>query len=264
MTKPRNYSDHKLLTNYTTKSEQKLLRLSEFRPQAHKKVSLMPKQYIPYHSPALFDRAEKAAKNLQGVETAILCIATAEAFLHDLSEWLSIAIEHKEHYQKNNKTNSLFQAKNHTLLLSQLNKITDEEINIYRTIKNAEDNKIAIDDKYILIANLIRPGEWKKGCRPLQPFIHLKRIRNDIIHTKGNTLSEKNGKIIGYPKSIDRLILEKVIPKPIAYTNWLNLIDSEKFCSFCIEAVKNLIKSFQSILPNTYMSQKFVEKTCLD
>lgn len=223
----------------------------------------MPTQYIPYHSPALFDRAEKAAKNLQGVETAILCVATAEAFLHDLTEWLSVAVNHKEDCQKNKKTGGFFQKESYVYCVTPLHQITDKETNLCCFLREAESRKIAIDTKYILTAELIRPGEWKKGCRPLQPFINLKRIRNDIIHIKGNTLSEENGEIIGYPKSIDRLISEKVIPRPVDYTNWLNLIDSEKFCSFSIEAVKNLIESFHSILPSTYMSQQFVKSTRL-
>jgi hypothetical protein len=223
----------------------------------------MPTQYIPYHSPALFDRAKKAAKNLQGVETAILCVATAEALLHDLTEWLSIAVNHKEECPQNKKRDGIFQRGPFVVCATPLHQITENEINLCCVLREAESRKAAIGTKFILAAELIRPGEWKKGCRPLQPFINLIRIRNDIIHTKGNTLSEVNGEIKGYPKSIDRLISKKVIPRPTDYTNWLNLIDSEKFCSFSIETVEDLVESFHGILPETYMSQNFVARTRL-
>ena len=223
----------------------------------------MPTQYIPYHSPALFDRAEKAAKKLQGVETAILCVATAEAFLHDLTEWLSIAVNHKEDCPQSKKRGGLFQRGPFVVCATPLHQITEEEIGLCCVLREAESRRFAVGAKYILAAEHIKPGEWKKGGRPLQPFINLIRIRNDIIHIKGNTLSEENGEITGYPKSIDRLMAEKVILRPTDYTNWLNLIDAEKFCSFSIETVKNLIESFHSILPETYMSQRFVESTRL-
>ncbi|MGC4078663.1 MAG: hypothetical protein QM702_16815 [Rubrivivax sp.] len=223
----------------------------------------MPAQYIPYHSSALFDRAEKAAKLLQGVEAAILCVATAEAFLHDLTEWLSIAVKHKEDCPQRKRRDGYFHRGPFEVCATPLHQITEEEISLCCVLREAESRKAAICAKYILAAEHIKPGKWKKGGRPLQPFISLVRIRNDIIHIKGNTLSEKNGKIVGYPKSIHRLILERVIPEPNCYTNWLNLIDAETFCSFSIETVKNLIESFHGILPETYMSQRFVKSTRL-
>lgn len=223
----------------------------------------MPTQYIPFHSTTLFNRAEKAAKNLQGVEAAILCVATAEAFLHDLTEWLSIAVNHKKNCPQNKNKDDFIQRGVHEVCYGQIHQVTDEEVNLCNELLEAEAGKKSIDKKYIQAANTLGSDKWEKGCWPLQPFIKLVRIRNDIVHVKGNTLFIENGEIVGYPQSINCLILEKMIEGPCSYRNWLNLLDTKKFCSFSIKTVKDLIESFHMLLPETYMSKEFVEGTRL-
>jgi hypothetical protein len=224
----------------------------------------MSNQYIPYHSPALFDRAEKAAKNNQGVEAAILGIATIEALMHDFTEWLSIAVKHKEECPNNKKKeNFLFRAK-HEFCVTPLHKITNHEIDIYRALIESEKSKKSIDEKCILLSKFLTGNEWSKGSEPMQSFIVLIRIRNDIVHTKGNLLSEENGKIKGYPRSIDWLFKKNLIDKPNHYTNWLNLIDVEKFCKFVMSTILNIINSLRKSLPETYMSLNFSQNISMN
>lgn len=224
----------------------------------------MSTQYIPYHSPALFDRAEKAAKNNQGVEAAILGIATIEAFMHDFTEWLALAVKHKEECPNNKKKERFPLNANYAFCMTQLHHITNQEIDIYQALIESEKSKKSISEKCILLSKLLTGNEWSKGSEPMQSFIILIRIRNDIIHTKGNLLSKKNGKIIGFPRSIDWLFNKNLIDNPNHYTNWLNLIDVEKFCKFVINTILNIINSLIESLPKTYMSSVFSKRISIN
>jgi hypothetical protein len=224
----------------------------------------MSTQYIPYHSPALFDRAMKAAKNNQGVEAAILGIATIEALMHDFAEWLSLAVKHKEECPNNKKKENFSLSAKYEFCLTHFHKITNQEIDIYRVLIESEKSKKSIAEKCILLSKLLTGNEWSKGAEPMQSFIILTRVRNDIIHTKGNLLSEENGKIKGYPRSIDWLFKKNLIDNPNHYTNWLNLIDVEKFCEFVISTILNIINSLRKSLPKTYMSSNFSKKILMN
>lgn len=218
-------------------------------------------QFIPYHSPALFDRADCAAKNSRGVEAAILCVAAAEAFLHDLTEWLAVAINHKMECPRNNPKTDLLGNTKAEFCITELHDVTDIEKNLYKVLSNAERERKGICEKYVLATGCLCEKAWNGGSKPLQSFVSLVNIRNDIIHTKGNTLFRKGGSIVGYPKSIYPLFSSGTLKRPSEFTNWLNLIETNEFCDWCLLCVKQVIVGFYKLLPDSYMSNQFISGT---
>jgi len=212
--------------------------------------------FIPFHAPALYDRAKKSAHRHEGVSTAVLCHATIEALLNDLTTWLGVAIDHNVSCQREKNEKNIFgHRKNNITCITNLHKITLLETDLHTLLAGAE--RESTSHKVLLAANKLSNKNWSNGATPLQEFILLEKIRHEIVHTKGNTLTVDGGKISGYPTVVQTLIKSKKIEGPDSFVNWLSLLDSQAFSEFCINSTAALYTSFINLLPDTYMSEEF-------
>lgn len=212
--------------------------------------------FIPFHAPALYDRAEKSAQRHEGVSTAVLCHATIEALLNDLTTWLGVAIDHNASCQKEkNEKNIVGLRKNNITCITNLHQITPLEVDLHTLLAGAE--RESTSRKVLLAANKLSDQKWNKGTAPLQKFILLEKIRHEIVHTKGNTLTIDGGKISGYPNVVQVLIANKKIEGSNSFVNWLSLLDNQAFSEFCMDATAVIYTSFIDLLPDTYMSEEF-------
>lgn len=231
--------------------------------------------FIPYHAPALLDRAAECAKNQQGVATVILCISSVEALIHDLTEWYKFAIDHNAACpNKRQKEQSPLEGllKNeHIICASQLHLITEKECDMCTKLQELEKNCRQLEEKVSEIFNTFQENRPPKGDKIWQEFIFLNKIRNGIIHTKGETLKQDNpfdeenrGEIDGYPDFIKNLQKRNLIATPEILdetTSWLELIEENPdFLKWCLVTTDNYIRITIGALPDSFMSKRFKKK----
>ncbi|GAB3031851.1 hypothetical protein GCM10027285_13320 [Oleiagrimonas citrea] len=223
--------------------------------------------FIPNHSPALFDRAEKSSKRGEGVSTCILAVSATEAFTHDLTEWYKFCADHKLECP-NNKDKGLFSPDRFTTCFSVLHKYTDLENSILEKISKIESSRErdSLLNKYLELYAICKNGEKAdKGANPYQDFSLLIKIRNSIVHTKGEMLSNSNGysKIDGHPYFIETLSQKNVISKNQSFSSWLNLIENKNFAKWSLEIAEEVIENAINMLPKTEISELFKDQASL-
>lgn len=216
----------------------------------------MTMTYTAFHAPSLYDRAEQESRKGKGVITAILCAAAAEAFLHDLAECYLLALEHKK-ICPNQKDNS-FPKRKFEVCVTPLHNFLPEEESIYQLLNNLEDAKCQPVDKYTKVFELI--GSPSKP-ETLQNLGQLLKIRNGIVHMKGETISiktnENGAEFSGYPKFLNDFKQKKMLAENKNPVSWLELIETEKFSNWCLSTVRNLTDEILLRLPDGYLSKEF-------
>lgn len=217
--------------------------------------------FIPYHSIGLFDRAESAAKESQGVVCVILAVAAVEAFTHDLTEWYSLC---ESSFKNPSDDNGL--PKNHFTIRGaiEFSKLNELERNICEKLKEAEQNRKNVCEKLSVIFEL-KGEKLNKGTNPYQDFSQVVQIRNEIIHVKGETLTIDKQSISGYPRFITRLSDKKLItlpssPEDFYKSSWLNIIETKEFSNWCTSSVKNMVNKTLDLLPPTQSSTLFINQ----
>lgn len=221
--------------------------------------------YIPFHAPALFDRAELAAKSAQGVVCVILCAATAEAFLHDLTEWYKMSIEHKKSCPNKQEQKNIFSKTTRQFCFSELHNFTDIEEAIYNELTLLESTHACVLKKYDVIRKIVHGDTWKKGEQPYQNLFNLLKIRNAIVHIKGETLSADGSYecdmhtslINGYPKFLDNFKKHGMLKNFESFRSWIELIETVEFSKWCLESVNAMVVATQKTLPNAPISARF-------
>lgn len=224
---------------------------------------------VAYHAPALFDRAIECAKNKQGVATVILCVSSIEALIHDLVECYQLAIDHDESCE-NKKPKIPFQS-SFVCCFSELHQVTEEEVKLCNALKKIESDRGQLEDKVTEIFKSLHNESPLKGEKTWQDFALLSKIRNGIVHIKGETLTQTNpysdenkSKIEGYPKFVKKLQRRSLIKNPEtldASKNWLELIEKEEnFLAWCIDVTKKYSELILQKLPDSHMSLGFKQE----
>ncbi len=216
----------------------------------------MKTTYTAFHAPSLYDRAEEESRERKGVITAILCAATAEAFLHDLTECYLLAIEHKK-ICPNQKGNRFPKSKTQ-ICGTPLHNFLPKEDEIYWLLYKLENEKCQTTEKYKKVFELIGPPS---KFEILQNLGKLLKIRNSIVHMKGETISIEASKsgvdFSGYPKFLNDFKQKKMLVENKKPVSWLELIETEEFSNWCLTTVKNIIDEILLRLPDGYLSDQF-------
>lgn len=227
-------------------------------------------ELIPIHSPALFDRAEQAAKCGHGITAAVLSVASCEAFIHDLTAWYGTVHNYKEKQQELQKTRPFPQnltPKHNFILPQEFNHYTTLEESVRNRLNKLEADKEKFEKKYYEIYKMIKNGEHPdKGKQPYQDVKLLVKIRNNIIHSKAKTLSIDHngaGKVKGYPDFIKLLEQKNLIEPTHKLTNWLERLENKKFASWSTDTAEHLITYTINLLPNTTVSEMFKKQAYL-
>ncbi|MCH2558406.1 MAG: hypothetical protein MK005_14020 [Alcanivorax sp.] len=222
---------------------------------------------IPNHSAALFGRAKKSSTRGAGVSTCILAVSAAEAFTHDLTEWYKFCADHKSECA-NNKVKGFLSPDRFASCFSILHKYTSSENSILEKINEIESKRErgSLLNKYLELHAMCKKGEKAdKGANPYQDFSLLIKIRNDIVHTKGERIfiSSAASGIDGYPWFIEVLSKKNIIPKNKKLLSWLNLIENKSFSEWSLKTVEEIIENAVSMLPKTEISELFKSEAWL-
>lgn len=224
------------------------------------------RQFLPLHSPSLFDRAEEASIKEQGVISCILSAASIEAFINDLSDWYNAAIAHNKICNQKASNYPFQQSPHHTCIPPYFyHEFTDNEYFMSVLPNKLEESHASINLKLESIFEFLRIA-INKGDSTHQNFSTLVKIRNDLIHIKGELLEQENpaednpSPIKGYPRYINNLDqlgiinLPKVLGKK---SGLLEVLDNKKFAEWCIKAAYKMQLLIIEKLPSTPYTSEF-------
>lgn len=225
--------------------------------------------FIPYHAPALFDRALECSRFEQGVAVVILCAASIEALTHDLTEWYKIAVDHKDTCPNKERERKGFFRSSYVFCSSFLHSITEQEIKACEGLQALEKERRSLVGKIEFVFEVFGENP-PKGEKVWQDFILLNNIRNEIVHAKGETLKQdqsfslsegKNSLIEGYPDFVKSLQRKGLVCVPDALDkgkSWLELIEKDsRFLKWCIKVTQDYFEAIIKVIPDSRMSLDF-------
>lgn len=202
-------------------------------------------RYLPFHSPLLFQAAIDSWKVCppNGLAVAILCASALEAFTNDIAAFLlntsmNLSAKEKEVGDKLDKISS--------------DKVRDQ-----------------VQAKFLSIFKIFDPTKkYTKGDKIFQELSEIIRIRNEIVHAKTGPVdldindSGKTGDVenAGCPKFVYQMQKKGILGRDALGGNWMNLLDSEKFCSWCLKATEKFIDSVLDVFPDTAISSKLKDQ----
>lgn len=202
-------------------------------------------RYIPFHSPLLFQAAIDSWKSCppNGLAVVILCASALEAFTNDVAAFLlntsmNLSVKEKEVGDK-------------------LDKISSDRV------------RDQVQAKFLSIFEIFdKTKKYTKGDKIFQELSEIIRIRNEIVHAKTEPVdldvagSGTSGGVESavYPKFVYQMQKDGILEKDARGKNWMNLLDSEKFCSWCLKTTDSFINSVLDIFPNTAISSKLKEQ----
>lgn len=219
--------------------------------------------HLVNNAPNIYDRAKKSR---DGVVTAVLSVASVEAFIHDLANWLNFIYEfERENSIKNKKVQDGYMV--HVYAISELGcKLNPQEKKILTEIKELELKKESAKNKIDAIIKILQPSRSTEMKKSIEDFSFLISIRNDIVHPKGEKLVQElrnektRGNISGNSKNTRRLETERLIDKVTLDQSWLNSLDDDRFISWCLGTVSGLMESILEILPKTVLMERYSEQ----
>jgi hypothetical protein len=175
--------------------------------------------HLVNHSPNLYDRA---LLSHDGLTTAVLAVASVEALTHDLATWLGWLDDHAKEFRPKSDSDPatrLF-GKQHVGCISSLgHELMESEAKLLEALDDLESDKksIALEIHKILV--LLDDKEGTATTRDLKDFDFLVAVRNEIVHPKGERLSQRlkrsktSGNVAGHSALVRRLEAQNLIDR---------------------------------------------------
>ncbi len=195
--------------------------------------------HLVNHSPNLYERA---LCSHDGLTTAVLAVASVEALTHDLATWLGWLDDHaKESHPKSDSdpVTRLF-GKQHVWCSSALgHELTESEAKLLEALDDLESDKKSVALKIHKILGLLDNKEGTATTRDLKDFDFLVAVRNEIVHPKGERLSQRlkgsktSGNVAGHSALVRRLEAQNLIDRVQVHESWLNNLRSRSSSGVC-------------------------------
>ncbi|MGF6858208.1 hypothetical protein [Paraburkholderia sp. CI3] len=219
--------------------------------------------HLVNHSPNLYDRA---LRSHDGLTTAVLAVASVEALTHDLATWLGWLDDHaKEFHPKSDSASParLFD-KQHVWCSSAFgHELTESEAKLLETLDDLESDKKSVALKIHKILGLLPNNkEGTATTHDLKDFDFLVAVRNEIVHPKGERLSQRlkgsktSGNVAGHSALVRRLEAENLIDRVQVHESWLNKL-KKPFIDWCLLTTSNVVEDVLAALPATSLMKSF-------
>lgn len=201
--------------------------------------------YIATHSITLIEKLANSIKINDGVTATVLAGAICEAFLNDMQRFFQHAADSKyETTKKSEEKDSVFKISKFEFEINPFNLTTDLETKIAKTLLELDRSCTA--KKYAAIIELLKETN-ESGDSRIQNLRNLFIIRNNIVHSKGLTLSinyDGNDQKIpptasDYPDFLRPLFKQKIIILPKHNISWLYLLDTMQYCRWLKNTIHN-------------------------
>ncbi|QJW78724.1 hypothetical protein [Burkholderia glumae] len=218
--------------------------------------------HLVNHSPNLYDRA---LRSHDGLTTAILAVASVEALTHDLATWLGWLDEHAKEFHPKSESDSatrLF-GKQHVWCSSSVgHELTESEAKLLEVLDDLESDKKSVALKIQKILGLLDNKEGTATTRDLEDFDFLVEVRNEIVHPKGERLSQRlkgsktSGNVAGHIALVRRLEAKNLIDRVQVHESWLNNL-KKPFIEWCLLTTSNVVEDLLAALPDSSLMKTF-------
>lgn len=221
--------------------------------------------FLANHAPNLFDRALRAALIGDGLTTAILAVASTEAFTHDLINCLQYLEDHSENCLNRigpSPFDRVFKRPVGICVSPLGHELSGCETMLLKELERCETERIAIPEKIRRILEIATKGAADRAIAQLEDFALLVTVRNELVHPKGERLTRRtknghgHGNIDGHARVVTRLVQRKLIQRPKDGVSWLNALD-ESFAKWCLRSASDTIKVVLEALPSSPLMDHF-------
>lgn len=149
-------------------------------------------------------------------------------------------------------------------------RFAEHERTYYSVMNDLQKNKASTQNKFEIGKLLLSGSSWKHNEHPYQDFKLLLKVRNELVHRKSELFEEEweigqknSGKTLNdHPRFFKELESKKLFDSTSLDCSWLDLIQNEKFASWCCDTALSMNQKFLNSIkdvPDSKLKTKIMD-----